>query len=376
MIIGIPTESQHEEQRVGLTPAGVYALVQEGHRVVIENNAGALCGFSNEDYRQAGGELVFSEGEVFQRADLVVKVHPITANEAAQLKEGSTLFSFFELGIADRQACQIMADKEVTSIGLDLIQRQDGQHPVLTAMSEIAGVMAPHVAARFLESTAGGRGILLGGIAGLPAANVVILGAGVVGGTAARSFLGAGAHVIIMDNNLDRLRRIESLSYKMISTAIASSYNIARYTRFADVLVGAIFIHSQRTPHLVYESHVKNMKKGALIIDISIDQGGCVETSRPTSHRDPVFKKHGVIHYCVPNMPAAVARTASHALNNVVLPFVQTVSREGQPAAWQSSLELQTGTYLFKGHCTNQNIAGLFKMDHYELSEILKSTDH
>ncbi len=164
MIIGIPKESQIEERRVGLTPAGVYALVQEGHRVVIQNNAGALCGFSNEDYRQAGGEVVFSEHEVFQRADLLAKVHPVSAVEARELREGATLFSFFELGIADRNACQIMQSKKTTAVGFDLLQRPDGQLPVLTAMSEIAGVMAPHVAARFLESTMGGRGILLGGV--------------------------------------------------------------------------------------------------------------------------------------------------------------------------------------------------------------------
>lgn len=371
MIVGIPKESHHEERRVGLTPAGVYALVQEGHRVIVENEAGAMCGFDNEDYRHAGAEIAFRAEEVFQRADLLVKVFPVSREEARDVREGALVFSFFQLGIADRKACRIMAEKKVTAVGLDLLQRADGQHPVLTAMSEIAGMMAPQVAARFLESTFGGRGILLGGIAGLPAANVVILGAGMVGGTAARSFLGAGAHVIVMDNNLDRLRRIESLSYKMISTAIASPYNIDRYTRFADVLVGAVFIHSQKTPHLVFEDHVKNMKKGSLIMDISIDQGGCVETSRPTTHRDPIFEKHGVIHYCVPNMPAAVARTASHAFNNVVLPYVARVARDGQPQAWKHSVELQSGTYLFQGHCTNETIAALFEMPYSPLSEHL-----
>ncbi len=173
-----------------------------------------------------------------------------------------------------------------------------------------------------------------------------------------------------MDNNLDRLRRIESQSYKMVSTAISSPYNIDRYTRFADVLVGAVFIHGQRTPHLVYENHVKNMKKGALIMDISIDQGGCVETSRPTTHRDQVFVKHGVLHYCVPNMPAAVARTASHALNNVVLPYLLRVSREGKPQAWLNSTELQTGTYLYQGYCTDKNIAAIFNMEFNELKKL------
>ncbi len=371
MIIGIPKESHHQERRVGLTPAGAYALAQEGYRVLVEDHAGSQCGFSNEDYRDAGAEIVFRPSEVFQRADLVIKVFPVNLEEAQEIRDGAILFSFFQMGIADRRACKVLADKKVTAVGLDLLQRPDGQHPVLTAMSEIAGVMAPHVAARFLESTYGGRGILLGGIAGLPAANVVILGAGVVGGTAAHAFLGAGAHVIVMDNNLDRLRRIENLSYKMISTAIASPFNIDRYTRFADVLVGAVFIHGQKTPHLVYESHVKNMKRGALIMDISIDQGGCVETSRPTTHQNPIFEKHGVIHYCVPNMPAAVARSASHAFNNVVLPYIARVARQRKPEAWRHSEELQSGTYLYEGCCTNENIATLFQMNFTELNQLI-----
>ena len=371
MIIGVPKESQRAERRVGLTPSGVYALIKEGHRVVIESKAGELCGFRDEDYRSSGAEIVFDAVEVFQRADLVVKIMPISVDEARQIRDGSILFSFFNMGIADKRACQILVEKNVCAVGYEMIQRADGQHPVLTAMSEIAGVMAPHIAARYLESTYGGRGILLGGIAGLPAANVVILGAGIVGGTAAKSFLGAGAHVIVMDNNLDRLRRLELLTNRVVSTAIASPYNIERFTKFADVLVGAVFIHSQRTPHLVFESHVQSMKRGSLIIDISIDQGGCVETSRPTSHEDPIFVKHGVIHYCVPNMPAAVARSASRALTNVALPLFLHVAREGKPGAWRSSEEITAGTYLFNGRCTNQNIAGLFQMDYTDISELL-----
>ncbi len=371
MIIGVPRESQRGERRVGLTPGGVYALVQDGHRVVIETKAGSLCGFSDEDYRKSGAEIAFRAEEVFQRADLVVKVMPVTQEEARMIREGAILLSFFDMGIADRKACAILAEQKTTAVGFEMMQRPDGRHPVLTAMSEIAGVMAPHVAARFLESTGGGRGILLGGIAGLPAANVVILGAGIVGGTAARSFLGAGAHVIALDSDLDRLRRLEAETNRMISTAIASPYNIDRFTRFADVLVGAVFIHGQRTPHVVFESHVKNMKKGALIIDISIDQGGCVETSRPTSHEDPVFVKHGVIHYCVPNMPAAVARSASRALTNVTVSYLLQVAREGRPKAWQKTPELIAGTYLYDGHCTNENIAGLFQLEHMRIDKLI-----
>jgi len=371
MLIGIPTETQHDERRICITPAGVHALIKEKHRVIVQADAGRLSGFSAEDFAKAGGEVVFNAEEVLHRAELLVKVQPLTPAEAENLREGSIVFSAFELGLANKAAVQMMSQKDITAIGLDLIQRQDGQHPVITAMSEIAGAMVPHVAARYLESPAGGRGILLGGIAGQPPANVVIVGAGKLGSTAALNLVGVGAHVIAMDTNIDQLRRIERLSYKIVSTAIANSYNIERYTRFADVLVGAVFIRGQRTPHIITEENVKNMRPGSLIMDISIDQGGCVETSRPTTLRDPVFQKHGITHYCVPNMPAAVARTASHAFNNVVMPYVLHAASGPEKSPWKTSFALRSGTYIFNGTCTNQNIASLFSLDYSELDALI-----
>lgn len=371
MLIGIPTETQLNEKRVCITPAGVYNLAQEGHRVFVEHSAGVASGFTPQAYADAGGEIVFQREEIFQRAEMICKVQPPSADEAALCRPNATIFSFLTLAIFDARVCQILIDHGTSAVGLDLMMREDGQLPILTAISEIAGVMAPHVAARYLQTIEGGRGILLGGIAGLPPATVLILGAGVVGTNAAISFLGAGAGVMVLDSNLDRLRHLELATQHRATTAVASPYNIARYTPFADVLVGAVFIPSQRTPHLVFEEHVKAMKRGSLIMDISIDQGGCVETSRPTNHHDPVFEKYGVTHYCVPNMTAAVARTASHALNNVTTPYLLRAASNDREEIWRKTAEFRTGTYLFEGKCTNASIAGLFNLQSHPLDELL-----
>jgi alanine dehydrogenase len=238
-------------------------------------------------------------------------------------------------------------------------------------MSEIAGMLLPQIAGRFLETTHGGRGMCLGGVAGIPAATIVIIGAGVVGSTAARSFLGASANVTVMDADLERLRQVEMLLSKMVNTALASAYNFERYVKFADVVVGAVLIHGRKAPHVLTEAVVRQMKPGSVILDVSIDQGGCVETSRPTTLSDPVFKKHGVTHYCVPNIASSVARTASHALNNVVLSFVEDVADEGL-AAFSENTPLRRGVYIYRGQCTHAEMAALFGWEAVEVARLVK----
>jgi alanine dehydrogenase len=237
-------------------------------------------------------------------------------------------------------------------------------------MSEIAGMLLPQIAGKLLESTQGGRGVLLGGIAGIPASNVVIIGAGTVGSTAARVFLGCGANVTMMDEDLERLRMQEVLLNKAANTILATPYNIEKYVRSADVVVGAILIHGRRPPHVVTEAMVAKMRPGSVILDVSIDQGGCVETSRPTSLSDPAFKKHGVTHFCVPNIPSSVARTASHALNNVVLSFVEEIGAK-EAAAFRDNTTLRRGVYLFSGHCTHEGLAGLLDLEYSNIDSLI-----
>jgi alanine dehydrogenase len=371
MIIGIPKESWRDERRVALTPAGVYALAKAGHQIIVQSDAGAGCGFSTEAYDEAGAKIAFSAEEVFARADLVVKVMPPTVEECRWIPEEKFLFCWVQLGVANPAVHQMLQERRATAVGYELIENPDHSLPVLTAMSEIAGMLLPQIAGRFLETTHGGRGISLGGVAGIPGSNVVIIGAGIVGSTAARSFLGLGANVTVLDADLGRLRQLEMLLYKMVNTALATPYNIERYIEFADVLAGAVMIYGRKTPHVVTETMVRKMKPGSVIIDVSIDQGGCVETSRPTTLSDPVFSKHGVIHYCVPNMPATVARTASHALNNVVLAFVEEIATTGFEAFRENSA-LRQGVYIYRGQCTQAELASLFGWEYSSIDRLVK----
>ena len=370
MIIGIPKENWRDERRVALTPAGVYALVKAGHQVVVQSEAGAGSGFATAAYDEAGAKIAFSAEEVFKRADFLVKVMPPTVEESAWLPPEKFLFSWLQLGVAGPKVHEMLMARRATAVGYELIETPEGNLPVLTAMSEIAGLLLPQIAGRYLETTFGGRGVSLGGVAGIPASNVVIIGAGMVGSAAARSFLGAGANVMVMDADLPRLRQLEMTLLKMVNTALATPYNIERYVAFADVLVGAVLIHGRKSPHVASESLVRNMKPGSVILDVSIDQGGCIETSRPTTLSDPVFVKHQVTHYCVPNIASSVARTASHALNNVVLAFVEEVAG----SAWHAFREnpaLRRGLYMYRGQCTHEEIAGLLGWEYADIKNVI-----
>jgi alanine dehydrogenase len=373
MIVGIPKESSQEERRVALTPAGVHLLSKAGHTVIAQSDAGVGCGFSIEAYREAGATVAFSAEEVFARADLIVKVMPPTLQECHWIGEGKSLFSVVHLGSANPEIYRLIKSQQIIAVGLEIIEDADHHMPVLTAMSEIAGMLAPQIAGRFLETTHGGRGVMLGGLPGIPASHVVVVGAGHAGTTAARVFLGYGASVTLMDDNLKRLRVVDSILPKSANTALATPYNIERYVSSADVVLGAVWVRGGPAPHVITKSMVRTMRPGSVIIDLSIDHGGCVETSRPTTLSDPVFKKHGVIHYCVPNIPSSVARTASHALNNVVAPFVQDVGENGTDS-FRNNLALRRGVYLFSGHCTHEGLAGLLGCEYTNLDSLLSAS--
>lgn len=363
MRIGIPKEKTLEERRVALAPAGVDNLVRQGHVVLIESGAGEGSHFPNTEYTELGAQIVHSSEEIFQQVDCILKVNPISLDEANMMKDGQIIFSFLHLAVSDKRVIETLNQKKITAIGYELIENDYGL-PVLQSMSEIAGQLAVQVAERFLESSIPeARGVLLGGLTGVAPAAVVIIGAGVVGTNAARAALGRGASVIVLDTDLKRLRTIDLTFQKKITTVVANPYTIKRGIKFADVLIGAVLIKGDKTPHIVTEDMVKSMKKGAVLIDCSIDQGGCVETSRPTTLSDPIFVKHDVIHYCVPNMPALVSRTASYGLTNASIQFITTVANLGINEALLLDQDLARGVCTFNGFCSNEIIAEIFNLE-------------
>lgn len=370
MIIGIPKERWGDERRVALTPAGAHALVALGHSVIVQSEAGAGCGFSAEEYRQAGASVAFSAEEVFARSDILVKILPPAVQECRWMPEDRFLLSTVHLGTADPRVHEILKEKRTIALGLEFVELADQSMPVVTAMGEIAGMLLPQIAGRFLETTHGGRGVLLAGVAGIPASNVVIIGAGNVGSTAAHSFQSAGANVMVMGSDLNRLRRVELILSRAVNTSLATPYNIERCLAWADVVVGAVVAHRRRAPHVVSEAMVRTMRPGSVIIDVSIDTGGCIETSRPTTHSDPVFQKYGITHYCVPNIPSSVARTASHAMNNAVLSFVEDIAEAGTDA-FRNIPGLRRGVYLFEGRCTHEGVAALLGWEHEAVENLL-----
>jgi len=328
MYIGIPKETRPFEFRVGLSPAGVEILTQLNHIVYIEHAAGLVAGFSDREYEKAGARIAYSPEEVFGRADLLLKVARPLQGELEWLNPGSILMGFLHLASARKDKIDLLLEKKVTAIAYEKIAASDGSLPVLRPFSQIGGAMAAQIAARLLQNNWGGKGILMGGVPGVPPAEALILGAGVVGTYAAQMFLGMGAHVTVIDKSLLALQRISD-RFPSIVTMISTKRNIKRATAYADVVVGAVLVPGQRAPLLITREMVRAMKPRSVIMDISIDEGGCVETSRPTSHEHPVYLEEGILHYCVPNMPGVVARTATHAFVNAAMPYIMEIANRG-----------------------------------------------
>lgn len=348
MNIGIPKERRPFEYRVGLSPAGVEILCQHGHTVFVEHEAGSGAGFLDREYEAAGAHIVYSDEEAYGRADLVLKIGRPMDEEMALLQPGQILAGLLNLPAARQSEVECLLDRRITSLAYEEIREADGSLPVLRPFSQIGGAMAAEVAARLLQNDQGGRGILLGGIPGVPPAEVVILGAGVAGTYAARSFTGLGAHVTALDMNVNALHRISQVIPNVV-TMIATERNIARCCEFANVLVGAVLVPGERAPLLVTREMVRKMKARAVIIDMSIDHGGCVETSRPTTHDRPTYLEENVIHYCVPNMPGIVARTATHGFVNVATPYALQVANLGIEAAMARNPAIEAAIQTHKG---------------------------
>jgi alanine dehydrogenase len=346
MNIGIPKERRPFEFRVGLSPAGVEILTQQGHQVYVEHEAGIGAGFENHAFETAGARIVYSPEEVFGRADLLLKVARPLKEELDWIRPNTVLTGFLHLASAREDKTEILLDKKITSIAYEQIQQPDGSLPVLRPLSQIGGAMAAQIAARLLQNNWGGKGILMGGMPGVPPAEAVILGGGIVGTYATQMFLGMGAHVTVIDQHLSALQSLWD-RFPSIVTMISTKRNIERAAAFADVLVGAVLTPGQRAPLLVTRDMVRAMKPRSVIMDVSIDQGGCVETSRPTNHEHPVYLEEGMLHYCVPNMPSAVARTATHAFVNAAMPYILEIASLGGAEAIRqnSAIEKAVNTH-------------------------------
>jgi len=356
MIIGVPKEIKDNEARVGVTPAGVKALAEAGHKVMVETRAGDLSGFSDADYQDAGAEIVGDAGYVWGMADTVVKVKEPVEQEYSYFREGLVLFTYLHLAPVPVLTDKLLQSKMI-GIAYETVRDRQGTLPLLTPMSEVAGRMSVQVGAVYLEKERGGRGILLGGVPGVPPAHVTIIGGGIVGTNAARIALGFGAKVTLVDVNLSRLRELDDMFGGRLYTLASNSYNVANATREADLVIGGVLIPGATAPKIVTRTMVSRMKKGAVIVDVAIDQGGCVETARPTSHSNPSYVVDGVVHYCVTNMPGAVPHTSTLALTNSTFPYLMRIANLGAREALKQDAGFAEGLNTWMGTLTHRGVA-------------------
>jgi alanine dehydrogenase len=356
MDIGVPREIHRHEHRVGLSPFAVARLAQLGHSVLVESKAGDTARFTDRDYEKSGAHIVYSAEEVYKRADLVCRVAALTPDDVELLKPDTIVCAFHHLAVTTREHVERLMALRTTLVGYEVIRNSLGDLPVLTPFSEMGGQMAVQLAAYYLQNESGGRGVLLGNVPGVPPPTVLILGAGTVGQTAARQALGNGAHVIVLDADLNKLRSLSRELDGRAVTVLAGVERLDQYVPIADVIIGAVLIPGGRAPYVVTEAMVKGMKPGSVVIDVSIDQGGCVETSRPTGLDQPTFVVHDVVHYCVSNMTANVARTASRALTTAALPYLVELAGAGLDDAVRRDPGLADGVYIYRGRLANQRV--------------------
>src|SRR5580658_6290968 len=370
MIIGVPKEVKDHESRVGVTPAGVKALVEAGHKVLVEQNAGTLSAMPDEEYQDAGAEIVGSAHDVWRLAEMIVKVKEPVEKEYKHFREGLVLFTYLHLAPLTALTDALLSSK-VTGIAYETVRDRAGALPLLTPMSEVAGRMSVQVGAAYLEKEHGGRGVLLGGVPGVPPGNVCIIGGGIVGTNAAKIALGMGAKVTLIDLNLNRLRELDDIFNGRVFTVASNSYNIQRATAEADLVIGGVLIPGAAAPKIVTKAMVAKMRKGAVIIDVAIDQGGCIETAHPTTFSDPSFVVDGVVHYCVTNMPAAVPNTSTLALTNATFPYVLRLANLGAEAALKSDPGFAEGLNTYKGKLTYKAVADNQNRDFTPASSLL-----
>ncbi len=369
MIIGVPKEIKDNEYRVAMTPGGVKQLVHEGHEVWVQHTAGEGSGFIDDAYEKAGAKIVPAAADAWS-ADMVVKVKEPQASEFDFLRPDLTLFTYLHLA-AEESLTKAMVESGVTGIAYETVELANGHLPLLQPMSEVAGRMASQIGAYYLEKMNGGRGKLMSGIPGVRPADVVVIGGGTVGSNAAKIALGMGAHVNIIDINLDRLRYLDDVMGGRLSTIASNPVNIAEAVKRADLVIGAVLVKGARAPKLVTREMISAMKPGSVVVDVAVDQGGCIETSHPTTHSNPTFLVDGVVHYCVSNMPGAVPRTSTYGLNNATLPYMVKLANLGAVEAVKRDPALAKGVNTFKGHITYPAVAEAFGLAWTPLAELL-----
>jgi alanine dehydrogenase len=371
--IGIPKETAFQENRIALTPDAVGVLVSNGHNVVIEHNAGEASHYRDKDYSEAGARIVFDKSEVL-KAPILVKSAPVIEEDIPMLHLNQIVISPIHLSAMKAELLQKMMEKKITGISFENLKDDSGTYPIVRSMSEIAGSAVMLIAGQYLSSSNHGKGVLLGGISGIPPTKVIILGAGIVGEFAARAALALGASVKVFDNSVYRLKRLQNNIGQRMWTSVMEPRILAKQIKTCEIAVGALSSQSGRTPVVVTEEMVSNMRPGSVIIDVSIDRGGCFETSEITTHEHPVFQKYGVIHYCVPNIPSGFARTASHAISNVLMPLLLEAGEEGgfENLVWHK-IHLRSGIYLFKGALTNFHLSQRFDLKYTDLNLLIAS---
>ncbi|MGI9181500.1 MAG: alanine dehydrogenase [Longimicrobiaceae bacterium] len=370
MLIGVPREIKTNENRIALVPAGAEALTEDGHQVFIEKGAGEGSGFGDDAYSAAGAEILESVDEVWERAEMIMKVKEPIPVEYGRIKPGQIVFTYFHFA-ADEELTRALIDSGSIAIAYETVQLPSGELPLLTPMSEVAGRMSIQAGAKYLEKFYGGRGLLLGGVPGVPPADVVILGGGVVGTNAAKMAAGMGAHVRILDVSLNRLRYLSDVMPANVDLIYSNRHNILEAIEIADLLVGAVLLPGAKAPMLVRREDLKRMKDGSVIVDVAVDQGGCVETIRPTTHENPIYEIDGVIHYGVANMPGGVPRTSTLALTNATFPYAARLARSGWREACQSDPSLALGLNIIEGKVVYPAVAEVFGLDYTPLEEVL-----
>lgn len=373
IMIGIPRETAFQENRVALTPDAVGVLVSNGHHVVLEHNAGDAAHFRDKDYSEAGARIVYDKAEVY-RAPILVKSAPVVEEDLPHLQLNQVIISPIHLSVLKAALLQKMMEKKITAISFENLKDDSDSYPIVRSMSEIAGSAVMLIAAQYLSSANHGKGVLLGGISGIPPTKVIILGAGIVGESAARAALALGASVKVFDSSIYRLKRMQNNIGQRLWTSVIEPRILAKQLKTCEVAVGALYTPGARTPVVVTEEMVSNMRTGSIIIDVSIDRGGCFETSEITTHESPIFLKYGVIHYCVPNIPSGFARTASQAISNVLMPLLLEAGDEGgfDNLLWHK-VHLRSGIYLFKGALTNFHLSQRFDLKYTDLNLLIAS---
>jgi alanine dehydrogenase len=370
MIIGILKEIKTEENRVSMTPAGVEVMIQNGHTLLVEKDGGKGSGFEDEDYQKAGAEIVATPQEIFERAEMVMHVKEPLPAEYGLIREDQIVFTYLHLAAAEELTHALIKSKSI-NIAYETIQKADGSLPLLTPMSEVAGRMATQQGAKYLEMAQGGHGVLLGGVPGVDPGTVVVIGGGVVGVNAAKMACGLGAKVYILDMNLDRLRYLSDIMPANCIPLMASPATTRKLVKEADVVIGAVLVAGAKAPKLVTREMLKSMQKGSVLVDVAIDQGGCFETSRPTTHSDPIFEVEGIVHYCVANMPGAVAKTSTIALTNATLPYAVQIANKGWQRAMRENPEIKLGANVMNGKVTYQAVAETFGLEYTPIDTLL-----